>query len=216
MVFLGDTYSRHILARIQPLGWGRMFASPRLPRPLPGERWGLDNGAFIGWRQGKPFDERWFLRRLDHAVDTLHPPRLAVVPDLVAEGERSLEFSLDWLERLPAHYPWYLAVQDGMTEVQVEAVIDRFAGLFLGGTDSFKATAPAWAQLARRHRKQFHYARAGTMAKLRHAMDVRADSLDSCFPLWERERLERFIGYWEDGFPQPRLPMENEFDLSGE
>lgn len=192
-VLLGDTYSRKLLGCILPLGWGRMFASPRLPRPFPGEPWGLDNGAFTCWRKGLPFDEVWFQRRVDHAVDHLHPPYLAVLPDIVTGADRSLEFSLSWRERLPCHYPWYLCVQDGMTESLVESALPSVEGLFLGGSDRFKATAPHWAAMAHRNGKRFHYGRAGTERKLRHAIASNCDSLDSAFPLWEQRRLDRFV-----------------------
>jgi hypothetical protein len=40
---------------------------------------------------------------------------------------------------------------------------------------------------------QLHYARAGTPAKVKHARDSGADSIDSAFPLWEQSRFEEFV-----------------------
>jgi hypothetical protein len=119
-------------------------------------------------------------------------PILAVVPDIVAGGQRSLDFSLDWVMRLPNGWPWYLAVQDGMETHQVEDSLHLFSGIFLGGTDRFKRTAYRWCNLAHAHQKRFHYGRAGTIAKLLHAKKIGADSLDSAFPLWTNQRLETF------------------------
>ncbi|WP_051276524.1 hypothetical protein [Desulfovirgula thermocuniculi] len=195
MVFLiGDTFDRRVVGVAASLGWGRMFLL-KPPRPYPGEPWGFDNGAFRCYLRGEPFDRDGFLRRLERAY-AAGRPYLAVAPDIVAGGLESLEFSLRWLEELPRDWPWYLAVQDGMGLADVEPVLHRFAGIFLGGTDAFKATAPHWAALARRHGKRFHYGRAGTPGKLLHAVHCGADSADSSFPLWSKDRLARFAAWW--------------------
>lgn len=166
------------------------------PRPWEGEWWGFDNGAYRDWLRGAPFDGDRFLRRVERAAKR-GVPYLAVAPDLVAGGARSLEFSLAWLDRLPREWPWYLAVRDGMSLADVAAVLDRFAGIFLGGTDRFKAMAPHWAALAKKHGKPFHYARAGTRRKLLHARASGADSVDSVVPIWIPERLRQYARWWE-------------------
>jgi hypothetical protein len=99
---------------------------------------------------------------------------------------------VNWLKRLPSSWPWYLAVQDGMTPDAVLEVVHLFAGIFLGGTDRFKLTAYRWSRLARFADKAFHYGRAGTLRKIRHAYAVEADSLDSNFPLWTVDRMRVF------------------------
>lgn len=160
--------------------------------PYTGEPWAFDNGAYGDFLRGKQFDEDAFLRRLEKAY-RLGCPYMAVAPDIVAGGLRSLEFSLRWLEKLPSDWCWYLAVQDGMGLDDVDSVLDRFSGIFLGGTDHFKATALHWARLAHGRGKKFHFARAGTLRKVEFAKLVGADSLDSSFPLWTKERLRTFI-----------------------
>ena len=192
VVIVGEVRGERAAQLLRRLGWGRMAVDAYF-RPYPGEPWGFDNGAFRDWKRGRPFDGDAFLRRLERAV-RLGRPYLAVAPDLVAGGTRSLDFSLAWLEggRLPPDWPWYLAVQDGMGLADVAAVLDRFAGIFLGGTDRFKATAWHWAELARSRGKKFHYARAGTARKVARALLVGADSLDSSFPLWTTGRLAGF------------------------
>jgi hypothetical protein len=62
----------------------------------------------------------------------------------------------------------------------------------LGGTDRFKLTAYCWSRLGRFADKAFHYGRAGTLRKIRHAYAVEADSLDSNFPLWTVDRMRVF------------------------
>ena len=83
----------------------------------------------------------------------------------------------------------------------VLSVIGNYDGLFLGGTDAFKLTARDWCGLAHRNNKKFHYARAGTINKLQHAIRIGADSLDSSFPLWTKVRLLLFYDIWKNGHP---------------
>lgn len=188
LLLTGDTRSKKCVEWLQSRGFGRIWIDHK-PTPYPQEPWGFDNGAFRDWKKGLIFDGDSYLRRLDKAY-VVGIPYLAVVPDMVAEGLRSLDFSLSWLDRLPKEWPWYLALQDGMGLEDVDSVIDRFAGLFLGGTDRFKYTAWYWRKLSHRHGKPFHYARASTPRKIRHAMASGADSCDSAYPLWMADRLD--------------------------
>ena len=231
-VLIGDTRSVKNVTRLKELGWGRMFAGYK-PTPYEGEPWGFDNGAFKDWTDGRPFDEARFLYRTWQAAQFVGKPFLAVVPDIVAAGCSSLEFSLKWIERLRnpcllpaqphcdeafakmenpqhvsvAHWHWYLAVQDNMTIHDVKPYLPLFDGIFLGGSDTFKTQAWRWRVFAKDNGKPFHYARAGTLPKLESALKMHADSLDSAYPLWEKERFAKFqqmYAYWK-GNPRPSL-----------
>ena len=192
LILVGDTRSRELVAACRELGWGRMFAESHAT-PYEGEPWGFDNGAFSAWLRGQPFPAKTFEQRLDRAVTNDLTPTLAVLPDLVARGVESLEFSLGWLERVPTTWPWYLAVQDGMTPEDVAPEVHNFHGIFLGGSTRFKSQAALWRRFAWSHHKRFHYARAGTPTRIQHAVAVEADSLDSAFPLWTNERFRDFV-----------------------
>ena len=175
-----------------------MFVA-RNATPFDNEPWGLDNGAFSAWKRGEQFPADAFLRRVDFAHARGLSPYLAVCPDIVAGGMRSLEFSLGWRDRLKdVDWPWYLAVQDGMTLESVSAVVGKFAGLFLGGTNEFKSTAPQWVRLAQENEKKFHYARVSVLSKLELAFYSNADSCDSAFPLWTEDRMQAFIKRWQE------------------
>lgn len=194
-IFTGDSSGRKTLKVLKENNIGRFFI--RGPRVLyEGEEWGFDNGAFGWWKKGKPFDEKKFMERLEKCHSKLpYPPYLAVLPDIVAGGDTSWDFSMKWLNagKLPAEWPWYLAVQDGMDTASVINVIDRVAGIFLGGSDDYKKTALFWRKITGQFNKPFHYARAGTLSKIAHASLVGADSLDSSFPLWTHQRLSSFV-----------------------
>jgi hypothetical protein len=190
-IMVGDTRSRKNIALLKAWGWGRMFAT-RPATPYEFEPWGFDNGAYVAWTRGESFPADQFLRRLDAAEKVNSDPIIAVVPDIVAGGRNSLEFSLGWRLQLRNSWPWYLAVQDGMSTAEVSEVLHFFCGIFLGGTDKFKLTAQRWSDLAHGCGRKFHYGRAGTLRKLQHAHAVEADSCDSNFPLWTCERMDMF------------------------
>ena len=190
-VLVGDCSGEKQVTKIKQNGWGRMVCQ-NLIYPFDGEPWGFDNGAYVDWVRDRPFDEVKYMARL-WRVYAYGRPYLAVVPDIVGKGKESLEYSMWWRPRLPDSWPWYLAVQDGMEVEDVAKVLDnRFAGVFLGGTDFFKKRAEEWCRLAHRKQKLFHYGRCGTPRKVRHAKRIGADSIDSSFPLWTNERWDEF------------------------
>lgn len=141
----------------------------------------LDNGAFPAWVHKREWDERTFLKMLDKCLEADKAPDFVVVPDQVAKGRESLEFSNRWLERLPrAQTRYMLAVQDGMTTQDVENVIDQYGGLFVGGTMDWKLrTSPEWVELAHLHRKPCHIGRIGPWERIVWAARIGADSIDS-------------------------------------
>lgn len=220
-VLIGECTSHVIVDLCRRLGWARMWVFRKI-RPIEGERWGFDCGAFKAWsdldlwvaeREGvrhlrreevtmwpQDFDEAKYLRRIERA-EAVGVPYLAVAPDLVLGGVRSLDFSLSWRPRLPATWPVYLAVQDGMTEQAVRAaVVDAaFAGIFLGGSSSFKATASSWARLARELGVRFHYARCSSQRQWRDACFVGADSVDSSQALWRAQMRTAWVNTTAQG-----------------
>ena len=198
-ILVGDGSGKNLIKFCKEHQVGRMF-SANWPKLYEGEPWGFDNRAFIYWsKAGRPFpnpggefNETDFLKRLDKAL--LNPlPYIAVTPDIVAGGMKSLELSDGWIKRLPSDFPWYLAVQDGMDVASVIESLANYQGIFLGGTDNYKRYAGYWCKIAHHFGKKFHYGRAGTLNKVAHAIRIDADSLDSSFPLWTKDRLFSFI-----------------------
>lgn len=202
-VLVGERPARSVRRICDLHGWGEMYVYSK-PRENF-HRSGFDNGAYLDWVNGRPFDEKRYRDALDIAMDQPYPPYMAVVPDLVGRGRESLEFSMRWLDKLPTGWPWYLALQDGMQVWEVEEVIHHFDGLFLGGTDAFKRDAQDWRNVAAIHCKRFHFARAGTETKIKQAINIQADSLDSSFPLWTVERIRRMeylVNDWQTHEPK--------------
>ncbi len=201
MLFIGSTRTHRLVDRSRANGWGRLFVDK--PTPRDGEPWALDNGVFAAWKGNAKWSAAAFLKSLEQS-DALHPPTLAVLPDVVGGGNASIVWSMKWRAVLPDR-AWYLAVQDGMTREAVTAVLPDVAGLFLGGTDAFKATAPAWCELAHAHGKRFHYARVSTENRLRAALECGADSADSSQMLWSAEHWARYERWWHDAHAQVGL-----------
>lgn len=203
-VFVGEFHGWKLFW-LEVLKWGRMF-NFHPPKPAyPGGPWALDNGAFGAWVNNKPWDSRAYIQRVKVAEEMRRnePPEFAVIPDLPGQGFGSLNFSQVWLNdccELPLSWTYALALQDGMTVDMVDAFLRRgstrqISTLFLGGTDEFKATAAQWSDYCHEHKLRFHYARCGSVEKLRLAVEADADSVDSVGIIRNERRDNSFWRY---------------------
>lgn len=191
MVYVGQTRAAKLIADLSALGFGEMTNRGEAPpRRFP---FALDNGAFKDWRDGAVFDENAFLSDLDLLRTKNLTPDFLVVPDKVAGGLASLDFSLSWVSRLKGFAPLYLAVQDGQSYALIAPLLGLFDGLFVGGTLGWKiAYGEGWVRLAHSHGKKAHIGRCGPPRRVAWAKRIGADSIDSCLPLWSKENLARF------------------------
>lgn len=143
----------------------------------------IDNGAFSSYINQKKWDGRAYKKYLHNHL-TKGIPDFVVTPDLVANGPKSLKFSIGWNKWIRVNYPTinqYLAVQDGMTLEDVQTIIFLFDGLFIGGSLDWKySTASYWANFAHIHGLPCHIGRVGTKEKIMWAKwNIKADSIDS-------------------------------------
>ncbi len=194
---LGDmTNGTKKLADTYPRGIGRCYVDSRLD-PFEGEPWILDNGVFRAWnRNGRDpatdytkeyafFESK--LAEVADLADAGRGPLFVVAADRPGDPA-SLDVTLawldDWQELLDGQdIPVYAAVQDGMTPESVEAsgLLERVSGLFLGGSDEFKLTAPAWRKLTWAYDIKFHWGRC-TQSVIAGAVALGCDSADSSHP----------------------------------
>lgn len=172
------------------------------PRRTP---WALDNGAFADWKNRRPFNASRFWRVAVAASQHETAPEFVVVPDIVAGGLDSLSLSLAWSPLLePLGLPLAIVVQDGMTESDVLPHLGAFKWLFVGGSLSWKMdTGECWVKFCRRHGVRCHIGRVGTRKRLRWAVRIGVDSIDSCLPLWSAGNLESF----ELGLDEPQIEL---------
>lgn len=95
-ILVGDCRGHKQIAILKEHGWGRMFALVK-PTPFEGECFGFDNLAYVYFMQGKSFDSDAYRRRLEVAQNVEAVPYIAIPPDIVAGGKRSLDFSWEWM-----------------------------------------------------------------------------------------------------------------------
>ncbi len=201
--YCGQTREPQLSQRLADAGVGECTVRGEL---LSRKRdpWFYDNGAFRDWKAGTPFNAVRFerdMRRIRYSKGSDGAPDFVVLPDIVAGGEASLDFSRQFiwdLDELPA----YLAVQDGMTIPMIRDYFESvgadegrfFEGIFVGGTLAWKLeTAASWVDFAHETKRRCHVGRVGTPDRVRWASAIGADSIDSCLPLMYEEHLVSFL-----------------------
>jgi hypothetical protein len=151
-----------------------LLCTPFSDPPRAGFRYALDNGAWRAYQQGIEFDVCRFetlVAKWGDYADWI------VLPDMVAGGVDSLEFSMEWVDRIEGQR--LLAVQDGMTAAHVRPHIGRDVGLFVGGTTEFKEqTLSEWGVLAREVGCWLHVGRVNTKRRISLCASAGATSFD--------------------------------------
>ena len=197
IAYASNTGSRRNLAALRLHGW-RILLTPSNPLPREGLKFGIDNGAWTAFQQQKPFDETAFSALMEHHGASAD---FVVIPDIVAGGMASLEFSLAWVPKMRCLKLILLPVQDGMDPLSVRQVLGQYAniGLFLGGTTEWKLkTMHYWGILAAAMNRHYHIGRVNTRRRIRLAAEAGASSFDgtsatmfSCtLPLLESARQQ--------------------------
>lgn len=174
--YASRTGTRRNLAALRTRDW-RLLVSARGVLRTEGFRVGLDNGAWTSYTKGEPFDERAFvvaLRKLGRDADW------TVIPDIVAGGHRSLDYSLRWMRpTLDECERALLAVQDGMGVDDVRHLIGPRVGIFVGGSTAWKLqTLARWSALARELDAWCHVGRVNSARRIAACAAARATSFD--------------------------------------
>lgn len=133
---------------------GHLFSPGGQRGPWPWLPYALDNGAFSCWdRKSNAFDdETWVVtekawqRLIVWSQCVALKPLWAIVPDVPGNSERTLERWHQYANGL-THCPRALAVQDGMTVADVQALKVKPDVIAVGGTDEWKkSTVEMWAR----------------------------------------------------------------------
>lgn len=195
-VYIGQTRSYKLIAELAALGFPEMTnRGESLPKRFP---FAQDNGAFKDHQASNSFDASAFLRDLDRLLTQNLTPDFLVIPDIVAGGLRSLDFSLQWVDKLPFKERLYFVVQDGQTTEDIVPHLPKFAGIFVGGSLPWKIkTGASWVNFAHTNSKPCHIGRVGTFWRVAWAKSIKADSFDSTLPLWSKRGLRRFLMSWK-------------------
>src|ERR1043166_8201895 len=167
-------------------GHGQMVSRQAKAFRVPKKgRWAFDNGAFTDCKNGVPFDNEEFLRRIRQIVELPEErlPDFAVCPDMVASS-MSLSHSLEWKALLDEYAPrlnWYLALQDYVHPEDVDRALclEKFGGLFVGGTTEWKwDTAGFWVEWGHARGLPVHIAGGNGPVPADQAERMGADSID--------------------------------------
>lgn len=94
--YASNTGSARNLAALRKHGW-RLLLTPANPLPRAGFKYGIDNGAWTAFQRREPFDAEPFVRLVEACGSQAD---FVVIPDIVAGGDSSLEFSMKWFPRL--------------------------------------------------------------------------------------------------------------------
>ena len=158
--------------------------TPDNPKPRQGLHYAIDNGAWGCHQQGISFRDKPFMSLVEKFGDCAD---FVVIPDIVAGGMRSLDFSMSWYSRLAYLPRLLLPVQDGkdgvpnMDVVTVSKVLRESPnlGIFLGGSTEFKlATMYDWGIVAKETNRYYHVGRVNSMRSIRLCAEAGADSFD--------------------------------------
>jgi len=167
----------------------------------------LDNGRFACWSAGKEWDVGAYMEMLDHCKLLPVKPIWAIVPDVVADKNATLEDWKKWSEIIKSKYRYKLAfaVQDGMTKKDVPIDADV---VFVGGSFEWKwRTAQMWCSEFQR----VHIARVNTIKRVWKCHDWGAESIDGTG--WFRDGANNHrMRVLEDYFQQKRS-LQKELNL---
>lgn len=180
-IYWGNVGANEVIEYMRKHNFRILYTSPDFRTPKI-NNYALDNGAYSDWKHNKDFKGEEFLNFLSKYKNRdITKPDWVAVPDRVAEGNRSLDFSLKWKEKIPDYFDrLLLVVQDGMSFENVEKHIDEFFGLFVGGTKRWKIdTSEDWIKLAHEYDKICHIGRISKYSEVMWAKRIGADSIDS-------------------------------------
>lgn len=176
IAYASRTGTKRNLAALRDANW-RILVSATGPLRPEGFPYALDNGAWTAFMAGKPFDESAFVKALSLLG---RDADWTTIPDIVAGGAASLEFSLRWMRRvLDECGRGLLAVQDGLVSGDVADLIGDRVGIFVGGSTAWKLkTMRSWASLARERGAWCHVGRVNTARRIRMCSTAGATSFD--------------------------------------
>ena len=204
-LYASRTGTRRNIQALSDNGW-RMLTCPdhlgRYPSAEPPLPYALDNGAWSAHTQDRPFDGDAFMRMVDRlhlAADWL------VVPDIVAGGLESLEFSLSWMRRLAGvACPLLIAVQDGMEPAHVRELLNDKIGIFVGGSTGWKLdTIPLWGAFAAREDCRIHVGRVNSARRIQLCRQHGIHSCDGTAATLFSVNATRLAGAVDDNIPGP-------------
>lgn len=164
--YLAGRYPGRVAWLVGPSAVSRTKLRPWMP-------YALDNDAFSAFSKGRAWDVVAWRALLRWAKSNPAPPKWALVPDVVANREATIEsWRMYHGEVESLGWPLAFAVQDGMTPQDVPAKANV---VFVGGSTAWKwSTLGVWCASFRR----VHVGRVNTGKALIACHDMGAESCD--------------------------------------
>lgn len=180
---------------------GLMMVAPTWRNPSNWPYFAVDNGCYSAHVRNVDWPESDFIRMLNRIKESGLRPDFIVIPDKVADAEKTLELADRWVSDLRDRYPdfpKYMTVQDGMEPSDVEPYLSSIDGIFVGGTLDWKLdTMRTWCQLAHDRGIGCHVGRIGPIKRMFLAELSGADSIDSTTWVQVRGGIERYVGSYK-------------------
>ncbi len=209
--FLGSPTGKKRDRAIQN-GWGSM-ETPSMFRNIGRMNFIFDCGMFAYHMKNEAFDDKLFLKRLDTLYVSGQTPEFVVLPDTIGNWEATKESTFRWLniltERFGDRFSYAMVLQEGCTKEELDTILDfspEIKWLFVGGKSNFagfgkkKVKAREWKfdfaeeaiPVAKKHGVKVHIGRVSSIAKVRMATALKADTMDSSMPNFSPQQFDRY------------------------
>jgi hypothetical protein len=163
-----------------------------------GHCWAADNDAFGDW---SPERFHTMLTAIAHALDRSRFLWVAC-PDVVADAHATLIRWQEWYPQIAyLGLPAAFVGQDGLERISDEIPWEDMAAFFVGGSTDWKLSIAAerFVREARSRGIWTHVGRVNTRKRLRHAVEIGADSIDgTCFSRWPDKYFPRALVWLQE------------------
>jgi hypothetical protein len=154
-----------------------------------------DNDAFKAWDQAR------YLRMINKIVSTLDRSRFlwVTIPDVVGDAKATVDRWNEWYPRIrDVGLPAAFVGQDGLGDISDLIPWDDMASFFVGGSDEWKLSVESERFLveAKSRGKWTHIGRVNSFCRIRHAVEIGADSIDGrSFSAWPDRRIPEGLNW---------------------
>ncbi len=172
-----------------------------------GRPWAADNDAFGAWSP-----ERFWtmLTAIAHASDRSRFLWVAC-PDVVADAQATVNRWHKWAPQIAyLGLPTAFVGQDGLERISDQIPWEDMAAFFVGGTTDWKLSAAAerFVREARERGIWTHIGRVNTRKRIRHAVEIGADSIDgTTFSRWPDKYFPRALVWLKEAESQSHFLM---------
>jgi hypothetical protein len=159
-----------------------------------GQLWAADNDAFGAWDEGR------FRKMLDR-ISRVDRSRFlwVALPDVVGNARETIDRWGEWYPQVVRlGVPAAFVGQDGLSGEEGRIPWDEMAAFFVGGSTEWKLgeEAERFVGEARRRGKWTHIGRVNTEKRIRHAVEIGADSIDgTTFSRWPDRWIPRGLAW---------------------